>query len=316
METGSTDRKRERDEKSYVRGAYGRQRDEQLATGRIQYLRDPKTGKPTHSVLLAVFVNEALGEYVTLAQVFWFQDNSLGKIHIVHVGTLGIEENFAFSGNLTNFKKQMKALGSEVYDEFSRYSERFRKLFGLRSDKALDLFSQIVSIKEIGGLNEFVREHMLERGDEQDQIVRLRDNFDNLNQAHELMLKAEQQLAALRPIVLDSDRLADIQRRINEAERCAFIVPFYFAWRRKDLVEQAKEQAEHDIETYLVRRAESVRRLDALRKDHVDLEVTLRNDATEQRIAQLAGQISSRTELRDLKHRPAAYGPQAKHEHA
>src|SRR5712691_2728201 len=87
-QSSGTDRKRERDEKSYVRGAYGRQRDEQLATGRIQYLRDPKTGKPTHSVLLAVFVNEALGEYVTLAQVFWFQDNSLGKIHIVHVGTL------------------------------------------------------------------------------------------------------------------------------------------------------------------------------------------------------------------------------------
>src|SRR5690242_11386127 len=73
-----------------------------------------------------------------------------------------IEEHFAVQGDMTNLRKQLRARGAEIFDEFAKYSRRFCALMGLRSEKALDLFNQIVSIKDIGGLNTFVREHMLE----------------------------------------------------------------------------------------------------------------------------------------------------------
>lgn len=301
-QASGVDRRRERDEKSYVQGAYGRQRDEQSSSGRVQYLRDRKVKERTHSVLLAVFHNEALRETVTLAQVFWFQEDELHKMHIVHpTAALSIAEHFVIGGNAAEFKKQLKAQGAEVFDEFSRYSERFRKVFGLRSDKALDLFSQIVSIKEIGGLNEFVREHMLERGNEQEQITGLRDNFENLNQSHEQILRAERQLAALRPMIADANRHAEVLKRVAEAERGAAITPYYFFWRRKDLLEQAKTQAEAEIQEFLLKRKTFHDRREELTADQLDLEVTLRNDATEQRIAQLAEQIAASIKLRNFK---------------
>jgi uncharacterized protein YPO0396 len=72
--------KKERDEKTYVRGAYGRIKDSESQSGTVQYLR----GKDSYSVLLACFNNAQLGQTVTLAQVlFWSKDDELRKLHLV-----------------------------------------------------------------------------------------------------------------------------------------------------------------------------------------------------------------------------------------
>ena len=37
-----------------------------------------------------------------------------------------------------------------------------RRLLGIRSEQAIELFHQTISMKSVGDLNEFVRTHMLE----------------------------------------------------------------------------------------------------------------------------------------------------------
>ena len=55
----------------------------------------------------------------------------------------------------------------------------------------MDLFQQTVSMKSVGNLTDFVREHMLEAFAAQERIDALVAHYQDLDRAHELVLKAK-----------------------------------------------------------------------------------------------------------------------------
>ena len=127
-------------------------------------MREPSEGHI--SVLLAIFFSEEIKRYTTIAQVMWFNNGNLQKFYVVSDRSLNIKEHFKHDGDITQFKKTLRSLdGIKLFDSFKDYIHEFIKAVGLRSEKALDLFNQIVAIKSIGNLKEFIREHMLERHD-------------------------------------------------------------------------------------------------------------------------------------------------------
>ncbi|MEM7346136.1 MAG: ATP-binding protein, partial [Chloroflexota bacterium] len=190
-------RKKERNEQTYVRGAYGKLQSEGEYKAKTIYLRD----KNSYSVLLAQFCNTDYQRIVTLAQIFWLQDGSLKKFHVVATIPLTITDHFSGFETISELKKRLKNInGVQVEDQFNKYSKQFRKLFGVRSEKAFDLFNQTVTIKEIGQLNDFVRQHMLEKTDASDKVQQLQEHYENLMLAYQAMQKAEQQLSILRPL--------------------------------------------------------------------------------------------------------------------
>lgn len=279
--------KKERNEKTYVRGAYGRVRDEAGHEGVVQYLR----GKDSYSVLLACFINEQLKQTVTLAQVLFFgKDDELKKHYVVAPRPLSIRDHFQLE-NTDEVKKQLRGTGMDVYDDFAKYSRDFLKRFGLRSEKALDLFNQTVAIKEIGGLNEFVRQHMLEKTEAQARIDLLRENYKNLTSAHDAIAKAEQQLARLQPLLADADQHSQLQGRIAEAERCAELTPHYFARRKLDLLEHALGTAQNDLAQHAAARAAVEERLASLRQQERDLYAAITNDQIGQRLESLKQEL-------------------------
>ena len=77
----------------------------------------------------------------------------------------------------------------------------------------MDLFHQTISMKSVGNLTDFVREHMLEAFPVQDRIDALVAHYQDLDRAHELVLKAKFQLGFLMPLVEDCDRRARRWRR-------------------------------------------------------------------------------------------------------
>ncbi|WP_375470625.1 ATP-binding protein, partial [uncultured Nostoc sp.] len=182
--------KKERDEKSYVRGAYGRTRAEESYGSKPKLLRE----KGELSVLLAYFSDRLSKQDVTLAQVLWMKDGSVQKFFVVADAELTIASHFTKSTRIPDLKKQLKALGAETFDKFVDYSQQFRKRFGLESEKALDLFNQTVSIKEIGGLNDFVRNHMLDKTDVKTKICELEESYNNLTISHTAIQNARKQL--------------------------------------------------------------------------------------------------------------------------
>ncbi|VAX36983.1 FIG007317: Chromosome segregation protein SMC-like, partial [hydrothermal vent metagenome] len=182
------EKKRERDEKSYMLGAYGKKRDEEQNISKIEYLR----GKNDYSVLLAYFYNENLDKEVTLAQVFYFQNDVFRRLYVVAETHLTVQKDFSDFAHMKDLKKQLKQIPLlDVFEQFGEYNARFRKLMGIRSEKAMDLFNQTVAIKEIGNLNDFIRKHMLEKVDAIERMNTLRVNFNNLDKAHQAIVKAK-----------------------------------------------------------------------------------------------------------------------------
>lgn len=238
------DGRRERSEYTYMRGAYGRLQSDEGYSAHVQYLRD----KTSYAVLLAHFSNEGSGQDVTLAQVFWLTD-SLQKFYVVATCLLNTQEHFTDFDSIKALKKRLRQMDYvTVEDQFNRYSQQFRKLVGLRSDKALDLFNQTVTIKEIGQLNEFVRQHMLEKTDAQEKINQLQEHYENLMLAYQAMQRAEHQLALLRPLAGEARKYEAAQTEIDLLRGCQDAIPVYFAGKKWQLLEAALTEAQQDFD--------------------------------------------------------------------
>ena len=69
----------------------------------------------------------------------------------------------------------------------------------------MELFHQTVSMKSVGNLTDFVREHMLEPFNAAQATKDIVAHFDHLTSAHEAVLRAKAQLDALTPLLTDCD---------------------------------------------------------------------------------------------------------------
>lgn len=152
---------RERTLRSYVEGHYKSERIESPGRSRSIGLR---TGGRTYSVIVGVFVNDGYDETVTLAQVFQ-QRESTGqpyRFYVTATKELTIADDFAdFGSDLRDLRRRLRASGCELFDEYPRYGTSLRRLLGIRSEQALELFHQTVSMKSVGNLNDFVRDHIV-----------------------------------------------------------------------------------------------------------------------------------------------------------
>lgn len=279
--------KRERDERSYVLGAYGRVQRTDDYGGQTQYLR----GANSYSVLLAHFHHAAADRAVTLAQVFWHQDG-VQKFFVVAQAPLEIATHFSNFTDIAALKKRLRSQKAEVFDQFTQYSQRFRRFFGLRSEKALELFNQTVMIKEIRRLNDFVRDHMLEKTDAQDKVRGLYENYENLTRAHEAIQKAERQLALLEPLMGDAGKYQQAEADIAELSACEALTPVYFAARKEQLLQSALEQTVRDLLRLQNQQRASEQRLAGLRQQETDLSIAIAGDETGRQLQALMQEMN------------------------
>jgi len=237
---------KERTLRSYVEGHYKSERNEATGKSRAKGLRE---NRRTYSVILGVFTNHGYDETVTLAQVFQ-QRESTGQPYRFFVTApkeLSIATDFAdFGSDLRDLRKRLRAAGADIFDEFPKYAISLRRLLGIRSEQALELFHQTVSMKSVGNLNDFVRDHMLEPSDSTERVHDIIAHFDDLTKAHDAVKRAREQLEALEPVVQTAAKYdaALAERESMERERSA--VRLFIAELRSDLLadEIAKLEAE------------------------------------------------------------------------
>ncbi|MDZ7887686.1 MAG: ATP-binding protein [Mycobacterium sp.] len=237
---------KERTLRSYVEGHYKSERNESTGKSRPKGLRE---NKHTYSVILGVFCNHGHDETVTLAQVFQ-QRESTGqpyRFFLTATKALSIAGDFAdFGTDLRELRKRLRAAGTDIFDEFPKYATSLRRLLGVRSEQALELFHQTVSMKSVGNLNDFVRDHMLEPSDSTERVRDIIGHFDDLTKAHDAVKRAREQLEALQPVV---DTAAKYDGALTErdalgVERAA--VRLFFAELRAGLL--AEEITQLDAE--------------------------------------------------------------------
>ncbi|MEG4485818.1 SbcC/MukB-like Walker B domain-containing protein [Microcoleus sp. D2_18a_B4] len=296
LASGSEKGKRDRDEKTYVLGAYSTIKSEDDHKSKPKYLRT----KDDYSVLLAYFYNKGCEQHVTLAQVLCVKEK-VEKLFVVAAGELSIAAHFNNFESFPELKKQLASLFQpkiETFDTFVDYSKHFRKTFGVESEKAFDLFNQTVSIKEIGELNEFVRGHMLDKINVEEEIQKLNKHYENLTFSHEKLQKAKKQVEILKPLIADSDQYENVQGNLDELKEVLRVVPAYFAQRKIGLLQtvMVEKQQEHtQVNHDLVEINGALKRL---KEQELNLKVDIKNDDKgrqikdlEQDIKTLEGQI-------------------------
>ena len=206
---------RERTLRSYVAGHYKSEQNELTSGSRAVGLRPGNT----YSVILGVFVNRAYASSVTLAQVFWMKEGHQGqpdRFYLTAPEELSIAADFTeFGTDVAGLKRRLRERGARLHDHFPDYGRDFRRMLGIESEQAMDLFHQTVSMKSVGDLNDFVRQHMLEPFDARPAIDDLIAHFEDLSAAHEAVLRARAQLAELAPLLQECDEFAGIEDQIT-----------------------------------------------------------------------------------------------------
>ncbi|KAF1689550.1 ATP-dependent exonuclease SbcCD, C subunit-like protein [Pseudoxanthomonas taiwanensis] len=280
---------RERSLRSYVLGHYKSERNEVTGSSRPVALRDASS----YSVILGVFRNEGYDQAVTLAQVFWLKDpqGQPARLFVAAEQALTITDDFRVNGgDITSLRKKLRAAGCELFDSFPPYGAWFRRRFGIEHEQALELFHQTVSMKSVGNLTDFVRSHMLEPFDSGQRIEALIRHFDDLDRAHQSVLKAKRQVELLTPLVQDGARHQQLTAEIQGWREARDQLRPYFARLKGELLDRRLALLAEDA----ARLDAQIERLDAQREtERVEvgrLERALRDNGGD-RLEELAAEI-------------------------
>src|ERR1700757_3832268 len=229
---------RERSLRSYVLGYYKSERNEVTGTTKPVALRDGTK----YSVILGVFGNEGYDATVTIAQVFWLRAADAGgqpdRFYVTADKPLSVAGDFAdFGSDMTALRRRLRSAGAQVYDSFPEYGKDFRRRLGIESEQAMELFHQTVSMKSVGNLTDFVRDHMLEPFDAAKATANIVAHFEDLTKAHEAVQRAQSQLAALTPLLKDCTAYDAVNEEIKALNAQREALKFYFADAKAELLD-------------------------------------------------------------------------------
>ena len=294
---------KERTLRSYVLGHYKSERNEVSGTAKPVALRDHNN----YSVILGVFHNAGYDQTVTLAQVFWMKDAQAqpARFFVSSERALSIATDFAnFGSDIVQLRKKLRGMGTEVFDTFPPYGAWFRRRFGIENEQALELFHQTVSMKSVGNLTDFVRSHMLEPFEVAPRITALIGHFDDLNRAHEAVLKAKRQVGMLTPLVADAERHELLGASVDEFRACRDALNPYFAGLKLGLLEKrvANLKEEWARQDGQVKRVEDQR--DAQRAEVLELKRSIADNGGD-RLERLSEDIRKTDQEREVRARKA-----------
>ena len=240
-QSSGVEKKGNRTEESYFFGNYGnKQQDGNSGTTSLR-LR----GKDKRSVLLASFCNVD-DRVVTLFQVRYYTGEEMKVVFGIARKPLSIKEDFADFDQKGVWRKHLdKELNGgnarrmiEFFDGPMAYEQKIIELFGMRSEKALTLFNQIVGVKVLDDLDSFIRDNMLEMLDAEEKYQELRENFQNLMEAKINIDKTKEQIRQLKPIDALAKEIQAIDSRIKELQHEKEVAAYWFASRTVELCDE------------------------------------------------------------------------------
>ncbi len=305
-QSSGVDKKGNRTEETYVYGHYGNIQEEGKLGTTTQSLRD----KNTYSILLASFSNTDQ-RVVTVFQVRWFANGELKRAYgIAHV-PLEIEKDFTPFDSKGNWKKRLEknynSTTSKKRIEFPNgptiYAERMANLFGMLSTKALSLFNQIVGVKVLDDLDEFIRTHMLESLDAESEFILLKESFNTLMEAKLDIEKAKEQISQLAPINDLADILAKTDAEIAQLQTSRELAVYWFAENGIRLCHQELEKAKEQLSVLKANLKDLKTKEEQTKHEERTLLIAIESDSEGNQIKQLENEIKALEKYRDEKSR-------------
>lgn len=303
-QSSGVEKKGNRTEESYFFGNYGNQQQDGNSGTTSLKLR----GKNARSVLLASFCNVD-DRVVTLFQVRYYTGEELKVIFGIARKPLSIKEHFAEFEQKGVWRKHLdKEFNSgnarrmiEFFDGPVAYEQKMLELFGMRSEKALTLFNQIVGVKVLDDLDSFIRDNMLEMQDAEEKYQKLRDNFQNLMEAKINIEKTKEQIRKLEPIDALAKEIQAIDCRIKELQHEKDVAAYWFACRTVELCDEELSRCKATLrkldDEFRALQGEKTKLTDEQNR----LNLAIERDEVGQQIKELEREISSNEKERDKR---------------
>lgn len=289
---------RERSLRSYVLGHYRSQRVESTGATRAVGLRDGSS----YSVVLGVFRNEGFDTVVTLAQVFWMPgstEQQPRRFFVTSTEDLSVADDFTdFGSDPADLKRRLRGRGAQLSDHYPDYGIRLRRLLDIGSEQALDLFHQTISMKSVGNLTEFVRQHMLEGADTSSRIASLVQHFEDLSRAHDAVRKARDQLDQLGPIVASCDEHDARAARIARGTTAREALPLWVGEHRLKVLTVERNRVGEEQQDVEARHRSAENRLRELEGERAGL-LQAREGIAGGRLAAIEAELTAAVERRD-----------------
>lgn len=188
---------RDRSLLSYVRGAWAEQQEGDSGLIATQYLRTGTTWSG-----LALTYRDQNGETVVLVQVLWIRGKSnsredLRRHYLIFERPFDLREFNEFQLDVRKLKQKFP--DAFAREDFTPYAERFCRRLGIDNELALKLLHKTQSAKNLGDLNTFLRDFMLDKPETFAAADRLVAEFGELSSAHQAVVTARAQIQTLSP---------------------------------------------------------------------------------------------------------------------
>lgn len=182
---------------SYVRGAWAQETGKSGEVAQ-KHLREGTTW----SALAETYRSDR--RTVTIAQVFWVRGKTtdrkeVKRTYLVVDRAFDVKELQPFADKDFDLKLVRALPGVHVHDEFSGYGERFRRYMGIEQESALRLLHKTQSAKNLGDLNDFLRDFTLEPPQTFGIAQQLVEHFQSLREAHATVVDTRRQIEVLAP---------------------------------------------------------------------------------------------------------------------
>ena len=301
-QSSGVEKKGNRTEETYVLGHYGSiQREGEKGTT-SQALRD----QSAYSVLLANFLNSDQ-RTVTIFQVRWFSGGELRRTFGLAHCRLEIQRDFQPFDGRGAWRRRLESTYRtnrnlvEFFDGPVGYADRITQLFGMRSIKALGLFNQIVGVKVLDDLDEFIRTNMLEEQNAESQYIQLKDSFKTLIEAKTNIEKSKQQIALLTPIAAIADDIKTAADRLKQLSIDRETVEYWFSRKTIELGEGRIAESEQTLKTLNDENVRLRKEEKRLREEERSLSMTIERDEVGRKIKEMEGDIDRLEEMRDAR---------------
>lgn len=301
-QSSGVEKKGDRTEETYVYGHYGNIQNEGELKATTQKLRD----HTAYSVLLASFENTE-GQVITLFQVRWFSNGELKRsFGIAHV-PLEIEKDFGQFDGKGIWKRRLEKIYNyavskkrvEFLDGPTKYAERLAYLFGMRSVNALSLFNQVVGVKVLEDLDEFIRMNMLEYQDAEAEFIQLKESFITLMDAKTNIEKAKEQIAQLTPINDLATQLAEIEAKLEVLQKDKDTAVFWFAGKGVELITAKLDKNKEVLQQLKADLIQLKEKDEAARKQERALSMSIENEEVWKQIEKIEEEIKQAEKLRN-----------------
>ena len=290
--------RKDRTRKTYIRGAYGSISQEDSATAIMQCHRQ----EGDQSILLAVFTNEYTDTHVTLAQILWLQNDDCCQHYLISKQDRNISDHLTKLGTGREVKRKLQANGFEVCPSWAGYETKFRSCLGIPGQGALDVFNQVIGVKEVTDLNLFIRRHLLEPADTPKFIAdHLKPHFTQLSACWEAIQRAGAQLTKLSPIADHFQKLEEAEKAKAALENLKDLLPYYFALRELELrvaQDETMEVEQGRLKTELAG-LQQLQKTDEGQK--LSLQSAIHSDAVGQRLETIEREVADAQKSRDAK---------------